>query len=567
MDDIFLSSRLVFGWIVLYMSFYGWGDILNRLLTHFFDFKAVLRSLEKFFLGFLFVTVILQIVHLVLPINFNVSATLFALGVVVFLFDFIKNKKYLSVVEFIKREWLLLVILLPFIILIVNLAFSTALVYDFGLYYRQTVKWIELQSIVPGLANIHSRFGFNNSTFLTASLLDSLKLIPQGFRILSSGMILYTLIYSISNLKELFSLKKTSLYGYYWALLLPFIMYIIFNGRGVYFISASPDTFVSILQIIVFGYLLRIFEEKSVKKETLMLILLYSVFLCTIKVSSAVFAVGTVFAALQVTFLQGHLKQILTLKFLMYSLLVSVLIGGIWITRSIIISGYALYPLSSISFDMDWKVPVEIVDNESDWIKSWAKTPRARPEEVLENWNWLGGWIERNFTDSRITPLLIYSATFLGLSLTRFRKNYQFFIILLPSLLGLLFWFVTAPDPRFALSTFWILLVTTILLFSNVFELDNIKRTILLVLMFVLVTGTREIQSYHTENLRDNLAYKDIECRYIETSSGDSICLPKTGDQCWDTPLICTPYEYHGILVDRDEGGHIKMIRSEKINE
>src|SRR5271157_698094 len=36
-------------------------------------------------------------------------------------------------------------------------------VYDAGLYYLQTIRWLEGYRIVPGLANLHVRLGLNSS--------------------------------------------------------------------------------------------------------------------------------------------------------------------------------------------------------------------------------------------------------------------------------------------------------------------------------------------------------------------------------------------------------------------
>ena len=37
--------------------------------------------------------------------------------------------------------------------------------YDTGLYHAQAIRWIEEYGVVPGLANLHSRFGYNSASF------------------------------------------------------------------------------------------------------------------------------------------------------------------------------------------------------------------------------------------------------------------------------------------------------------------------------------------------------------------------------------------------------------------
>ena len=42
--------------------------------------------------------------------------------------------------------------------------------YDTDLYHLQTIKWIEKYPVVPGLANLHGRIGFNNNIFTLFAL-------------------------------------------------------------------------------------------------------------------------------------------------------------------------------------------------------------------------------------------------------------------------------------------------------------------------------------------------------------------------------------------------------------
>ncbi len=44
--------------------------------------------------------------------------------------------------------------------------------YDTGLYHWQTIKWFIQEPLVPGLANLHDRFGFNSMWLTFAALVD-----------------------------------------------------------------------------------------------------------------------------------------------------------------------------------------------------------------------------------------------------------------------------------------------------------------------------------------------------------------------------------------------------------
>jgi hypothetical protein len=44
--------------------------------------------------------------------------------------------------------------------------------HDMGLYHLQTIKWFVQEPLVPGLANLHDRFGFNSIWLTFAALVD-----------------------------------------------------------------------------------------------------------------------------------------------------------------------------------------------------------------------------------------------------------------------------------------------------------------------------------------------------------------------------------------------------------
>ena len=51
--------------------------------------------------------------------------------------------------------------------------------YDTGLYHAQAIRWIEEYGVVPGLANLHSRFGYNSASFALSAFFSETWLIGQ----------------------------------------------------------------------------------------------------------------------------------------------------------------------------------------------------------------------------------------------------------------------------------------------------------------------------------------------------------------------------------------------------
>src|SRR5262249_24842366 len=52
------------------------------------------------------------------------------------------------------------------------LSCDAVILFDTGLYHLQAVKWNATYSVVPGLANLLARFGYNNSSLVFATFVD-----------------------------------------------------------------------------------------------------------------------------------------------------------------------------------------------------------------------------------------------------------------------------------------------------------------------------------------------------------------------------------------------------------
>lgn len=130
---------------------------------------------------------------------------------------------------------------------------------------------------------------------------------------------------------------------------------------------------------------------------------------------------------------------------------------------------------------------------------------------------------------------------------------------MLPLVAGLVFWFLTAPELRFASAMFLLLPVTALLLLLAVAQ-NRMKPKLFAGLVgLVLVAGNLHLFHFIYQNswvLRwvaksgwENITQVAIEEKV--TKSGLHVFTPREGDQCWDTKLICTP-NFNRNLRQRD---------------
>ena len=191
-EQILLVIKMIFGIVIVFSFIEGWGILISKYLIK--NIKSF-SLWDNFWIGFAILIFLLQVVHLFLPINLFISYIFVGIGILVLFFHFKKNILNKSWF-FLKRKWNLCFLVFIMLIFVSNVFYSDSLGYDFGLYYRQMMNWIQNSSIVLGLANVHGRFGFNNASFLLASLVDNLNIIPQSFRFLTASSYLPLLIRS-----------------------------------------------------------------------------------------------------------------------------------------------------------------------------------------------------------------------------------------------------------------------------------------------------------------------------------------------------------------------------------
>lgn len=562
-EIVFLYIRLLLGWSILFTSLVGWGSIASFLIKKHRKDK-VYTIWNKLWIGIVLLTFVMQIIHLFLPISKNLSLIIVSVGIVIFFVNLLNAKIFKNTINWIKSNILFVLSSSVLIILISNQTFSGNLLYDFGLYYQQTINWIQSSELVVGLANIHGRFGFNNSSFLLVSIYDHINIIPQSFRIVSSGFLVFSVIYAGYKLWNLISNRANTYYNIYWSLVFVFLIPFIFYREGVYLISSSPDTFVILFEFVIVGILIDMVENKVKIVEKFVLLLLLSGGLFSIKLSAAVFVLFSLLIAIYLLYRNRKLNFLLKKKVFWLTILFVGLCVSIWAFRSVLLTGFPLYPFPKLGFNAEWSVGVEQATSESDWIKSWARMPHKTPEEVLGNNAWLSLWIEEKLELlSFVLPL--FFSLFLSLVGVVFSKlKNKFLPLLIIPFSSLVFWFITAPDIRFAVSIVWISFILSILVLIEVFKQKNHSTFVIffIAIIFTVISGSG-FKYVRTSEIRDNLVDRSTETNCVFIDEEIEICEPKEGDRCWNSDSICVPNLINNIEIIKDNDGKIeKILRS-----
>lgn len=306
---------------------------------------------------------------------------------------------------------------------------------DTLLYHAQAIRWINEYGAVKGIANLVPRMGFNNSIFCFYAL-GANGLYGEGVHSLLGFVLWIFSMYFLETSVRCITSKRYGIAVYS----LSMLAYVILNaGVGSTYLTDYPAN--CLAGFILIEWLLA--DGDIVKKECFLCVL--AVVLATIKVSMApilLLAVHPIYVLCK----DRQYKKIVA------SVVACIIMGLPFVIRNVIISGWLLFPLSAIDlFDVSWKVPIEAVEKEANWVYSWARIPGSDWTLTLNSgpFAWVKLWMLEETTFYKI----IYLISAIGLIVVIVRlvskKNDEIYLPYIVSLICLIYWFCTAPDVRF----------------------------------------------------------------------------------------------------------------------
>lgn len=483
--------------------------------------------------------------------------------------------------------------------------------YDAGLYHLAAIRWAVQYPVVPGLGNLHGRLAFNNAHFLLMAGLDGHFWGLPSFRLMS-GLVALPAIGQCSA-----SLYRFLTRSAHFALADVFLLCaaaMLLPGVFMEVTSTSADVPVFHLEFFLTCLLLRLGVRAS-ETETRYTsglagaAIILAALGIAFKLSFAVFGAITAVLALgawahrtsgaenhdsngPLTPLPGPVPRnrgtgrILGASLSQHAPLAAGMLTAAvlivpWLIRGIILSGWPVYPLALGGVDVPWRVPLESLVAESNWIKSWARLPYEHYSCVLADWAWFRPWLARLPVEMavQIALLLAFGSALVALKCFAGEKSGRSVRLdgsfLLPAAGGLIFWFTTAPNPRFAGAVFVVLAAGALALFVDAAlqVLPSSSRrpfqaTVLGLAIWITVDRV-ENQPLWPPPAERLQALPRPELRIVRTNSGLELYVPAEGDQAWDAPLPSTPYPNARLRL-RSSGnlaGGFVLERTERVAE
>lgn len=471
---------ILLSWIIIFFVLLSFGNIFISFYQRVFIQNERYNILDTFLFGMCSVGALLAITSIWLPSNQYILLVL----IVIATFYWILNRKQFY--KIIKRLSSLFINLSRTNQIFLIISITSVLFYmcwaahwfDATYYHYQNIRWDEEFAVVPGLGNLEHRFGFNSNYFLISAIFSFRFLFGEAIygglqsilTVLTISWILIELIRNDFQLKRIF-------------LLFFFSILFAYNIDGM---TDSSTDFIP--NYCVFYLVARFILYPNIFKDNKLLYYILPISLITFKLSVATFCViGLVILI--------YLFKKKSYKVIFFYLGIAIVFVIPWILRNVIVSGYMFFPLSAIDiFSFDWKVPESIIMAETSNISGFAKS-------IFFDFITFNYFISYGFMNNKVlfintlimnlSCLLVLISPFI-IGYKYYRKqiiNSSYILIYSALFIYMVYWYVLAPDPRFANGAFLGLdfLIISILLPCDVKIYPNVGRLVIPVFASILL--------------------------------------------------------------------------------
>lgn len=430
--------------------------------------------------------------------------------------------------------------------------------YDSGLYHFAAIRWSNEYAVVPGLANLHVRLGFNQSYFLWVALLNVYPFFNEGYHVANSLLLAVLVSQLIGAAAEVVRspAKATA------ATLLPCLLLPVCVFKAVSFdiSSPTPDLAVFVCGMIVFILLVRNMNP-SVRDSAEYLYdfttaVLLSIAGCTIKLSFAAFAAAAIVTMLIMAARSSRWREwTVAYRISIWIPVGAIAWGGLHVAHGVILSGYPAFPAKMFGWPVDWRVPLGKTQETANAIYAWARAPGPYYLKALKSSAWMGPWWHSLLATHEIAMALILTGAGLALIGAGLVRQVQATRILIcqilplaPLCFGLVVWFVTAPDPRFADWLIWLfatyVLAHGFLLYQPLNGGAVLRAAAVVTVLAACGIILVQLALFPERFGRGFAEIPKIPSKTFVTNSGLKLLIPadKSEYRLWDAPLPTTPY-------------------------
>ena len=386
---------------------------------------------------------------------------------------------------------------------------------DTNLYHAQCIRWLEEYGILKGLANIQSRAAYNSSSFCLSALFSMKYIFGQSMHALQgfTALLLGTVCLDIGNI---FRRKKPLLSDF---VRLGAIYYLSLLHREI--MSPSSDFAVMLTLFYIVIAWLDLLEREETSTVPYALLCVAGVYTVTLKLTAGLILILVIKPV--VMLVKGKKrKEIATY------LLLGLFIITPYLIRNVVISGWLIYPLSALDlFDVDWKVPAQLVDADSYQIRIWGKG--IHDYELYGGvTKWWPNWF-RTILSSTEKGLILADAVSLAVLVSMIARQWKEkrdgewdkLLVMMTVAASFLFWQFSAPLTRYGYAY---ILMLALLVFGEMYVriLGNRRQMVLLaaISIFFIWKGATLAQAVWDQR---SLPYYIAQADYDNNENGEDV--------------------------------------------
>lgn len=533
-------ALVVAGWVLFGLMAIGCGSLMPGAC-----------GFPAFWVGWAWMLAYLQVWHLFLPIT---AATLIIPSIVGGA-GCLRARSRLARLPVTRLGDVILVLLMAVIAIgVANHALSPITnTYDAGLYHLSTINWENAYAIVPGLGNLQGRLAYNSSYFLYLALANTGSFKGHGWNVGTSLLLLVLAWQALVTMRNVIVRQVGPE-----SVSVPLVAAVFGFVFMRYSVSTtSNDVAVAVLQAVVLVALVEFLSDKARTRQedsrqirTLALLAAAGI---VVKTDVAAMMAASVALAGAVWVIRHRPEPGASVRMAMSVAAVMAALVVPWLLRSVLLSGYLIYPMLASRLPVPWAVPAAEAVHDYVGVVDWARAPGPGYLDATRNWGWLGPWWTVSAPALR-TPLVLGGCCLaVGLlaavrALRMRRVQILPVLTVLPILAGLVFWFVVAPDPRFVGILPWAMVVVPLAAVAAMYDVRRFSKTYA-VLLAALAAGIflsypgADGGAWSVAAGPDRGFYPlpSPPLRTVRTASGITLDTPVQSDQQWESPLLTTP--------------------------
>jgi len=544
---------------LLFFATYFTGIFIKNVLDKYFLTAIEANFFEIFLFGLMTSFIYFNLLSFFIPVNYLTVLPLLLLAIFTFLKKDIRRHFFSQARQtaglFFSADKLFFSI--PVLLLFFFYWIIPPLNSDSGQYHYIAIRWYEQFKIIPGLANVHGRLGFNPANFIISAAWSFTDLAGQPIYPLNGVLVLLFFTWLLKKV----ILGQGSLYSF--IILLSAIL--LFRISLVNISSPSSDLLPGIL---LFYCGCRIYELIDAGKNDAgdyFSVLVITSFSITAKLSAAPSLLIIPFVYVLI------LKKDRHFTILLKSMLPVALIIVPWLIRNFVLSGYLLYPVPrSNLFYADWAVPHNVVQLDYIFSKYGPRTITvdffSMQKMTLKQLTIT--WFEYMTAHSFFSLLIAVAAllspvSWLLLVLKKRRLTFRLVALWAIYYIAVWIWLINSPEHRFGLS--YMILAMALPAFELI-KSTSLKWQIpapvfsLLMSFFCLyysVTATKKTGFYYfsvadcwLRPLRDYRYFKNNDIHTfpsVNLGNGVKLYLPDNDHACLNANGPCMNWPYGKI--------------------